>query len=164
MVKTNHLGALAATAGALVAVGLLMLMMLVVEVRPAEATFPGKPKVGGGSRFNVTDNTTNDYTPSYSPNGKEIAYRGTGSNGRHNEIYTIKVSGGGRLQVTNDHKERARSILLAQRQEDSLCGLGRTRLGDLHHQRRRGREAPSYQQHYARHGSCLLAQRQEDSL
>jgi hypothetical protein len=69
MVKTNHLGALAATAGALVAVGLLMLMMLVVEVRPAEATFPGKPKVGGGSGFNVTDNTTNDYTPSYSPDG-----------------------------------------------------------------------------------------------
>jgi hypothetical protein len=104
MVKTNHLGALAATAGALVAVGLLMLMMLVVEVRPAEATFPGKPKVGGGSGFNVTDNTTNDYTPSYSPNGKEIVYRGIGSNGGHNEIYTIKVSGGGRLQVTNDHK------------------------------------------------------------
>jgi Tol biopolymer transport system component len=102
MVKTNHLGALAATAGALVAVGLLMLMMLVVEVRPAEATFPGKPKVGGGSGFNVTDNTTNDYTPSYSPNGKEIVYRGTGSNGVHNEIYTIKVSGGGRLQVTNN--------------------------------------------------------------
>src|SRR5215207_4550966 len=95
MVKTNHLGALVATAGALVAVGLLMLMMLVVEVRPAEATFPGKPKVGGGSGFNITDNTTNDYTPSYSPNGKEIVYRGTGSNGRHNEIYTIKVSGGG---------------------------------------------------------------------
>ena len=104
MVKTNHLGALAATAGALVAVGLLMLMMLVGEVRPAEATFPGKLKVGGGSRFNVTDNTTNDYTPSYSPNGKEIVYRNTGFNGRHNEIYTIKVGGGGRVQVTNDTK------------------------------------------------------------
>ena len=102
MIKTNHLGALAATAGALVAVGLVMLMMLMGEVRPAEATFPGKPKVDGGSGFNVTDNTTNDYTPSYSPNGKEIVYRGTGSSGRHNEIYTIKVSGGGRVQVTNN--------------------------------------------------------------
>src|SRR5215217_435559 len=78
MVKINHSGALAATAGTLVAVGLLMLMMLVVEVRPAEATFPGKPNVGGGSGFNVTDNTTNDYTPSYSPNGQEIVYRNTG--------------------------------------------------------------------------------------
>ena len=113
MIKSNHLGALAATAGALVAVGLVLLMMLVVEVRPAEATFPGKPKVvGGGSGFNVTDNTTNDYTPSYSPNGKEIVYRGIGSNGGHNEIYTIKVSGGGRLQVTNDTKnERDPSYL-----------------------------------------------------
>src|SRR5215213_6275104 len=119
MVKTNHLGALAATAGTLVAVGLLMLMM-VVEVRSAEATFPGKHNVGGGGgSFNVTDNTTNDYTPSYSPSGKKIAYRGSGSNRRHHE--------------------RARSILLAQRQEDSLFGLGRRRLGDLHHQRRRGR-------------------------
>jgi len=54
--------------------------------------------------FNVTDNTTNDYTPSYSPNGKEIVYRNTGFNGRHNEIYTIKVGGGGRVQVTNDTK------------------------------------------------------------
>jgi Tol biopolymer transport system component len=112
MVKTNHLGALAATAGALVAVGLLMLMMLVVEVRPAEATFAGKPKVGGGSEFNVTDNTTNDYTPSYSPNGREIVYRGIGFNGGRNEIYTIKVNGEERLQVTNDTKnERDPSYL-----------------------------------------------------
>src|SRR5215212_2796254 len=81
MVKTNHLGALAATAGTLVAVGLLMLMMVVVEVRSAEATFLGKHNVGGGGgSFNVTDNTTNDYTPSYSPDGKKIAYRGSGSN------------------------------------------------------------------------------------
>ena len=100
MVKTNHLGALAATAGALVAVGLLMLMMLVVEVRPAEATFPGKPKVGGGSGFNVTDNTTNDYTPSYSPSGKRIAYEGYG--GQDKDIYTINSDGGGRVQVTDN--------------------------------------------------------------
>jgi hypothetical protein len=39
--KTNHLRALAAAAGMLVAGGLLVLMMLVVEARPAEATFPG---------------------------------------------------------------------------------------------------------------------------
>jgi hypothetical protein len=39
--KTNHFGALAATAGAaLAAVGLLVLMT-VVEVRPAETAFPG---------------------------------------------------------------------------------------------------------------------------
>jgi len=42
MTKTNHLGALAAVAGALVAVGLLVLMLVMVEARPAGATFPGK--------------------------------------------------------------------------------------------------------------------------
>src|SRR3712207_4611195 len=81
MVKTNHLGALAATAGTLVAVVLLMLMLLVVEVRPAEA-------VGGGGRFNVTNNTTNDHSPSYAPSGEKIAYRVSGSDELHNDIYT----------------------------------------------------------------------------
>jgi hypothetical protein len=33
MANTNHLGALAAVAGALVAVGLIMLLMLVVDVQ-----------------------------------------------------------------------------------------------------------------------------------
>ena len=80
--KTNHLGALAAAVGALVAVGLLLLML--VDVRPAEATFPGKPgkiaysgydgndreiytiKPGGGGKFKVTDNGgPDDYTPSW---------------------------------------------------------------------------------------------------
>jgi len=91
---------------ALIVAAVLMACAVVVILvsEKAEATFPGKLKVGRGSRFNVTDNTTNDYTPSYSPNSKEIAYRGKGSNGRHNEIYTINASGGGRLQVTNDHK------------------------------------------------------------
>jgi hypothetical protein len=40
--KTNRLGALAAVAAAtLTAVGLLVLMLL-AEVKPAQATFPGK--------------------------------------------------------------------------------------------------------------------------
>jgi hypothetical protein len=106
MVKTNPLGALAATAGTLVAVGLLMLVMVVVEVRPAEATFPGKHNVGGGGgSFNVTDNTTNDYTPSYSPDGKKIAYEG--SDGHDNEIYIINADGGGgRIPVTDQRYGR----------------------------------------------------------
>jgi hypothetical protein len=83
-VKTNHVGTLAAAAGALVAAGLLVLMLLVVvEARPAEATFPGKNgkiaysswdgqdddiytiNAGGGGRFNVTDNGTEDYEASW---------------------------------------------------------------------------------------------------
>jgi hypothetical protein len=81
MAKTSRLGALAAVAAALVAMGLLALIML-VEVRPAEATFPGKndkivyqgfdghyfeiytayPCEAG--RFKVTNNKTDDYVPS----------------------------------------------------------------------------------------------------
>jgi hypothetical protein len=41
MAKSNHLGALAAAAGTLAAVGLLVLMLVLVDARPAEATFPG---------------------------------------------------------------------------------------------------------------------------
>jgi TolB protein len=120
MAKRNHLGALVAATGAtLVAVGLLVLMMLVVEVQPAEATFPGKNgKIaysgsdghdreiytidpGGGNRFNVTNNKTDDIDPAYSPNGKKIAY--AGRQGKEWEIYTINATGGSRFNVTNDN-------------------------------------------------------------
>jgi Tol biopolymer transport system component len=114
--KTNHLGALAAAVGALVAVGLLVLML--VDVRPAQATFPGKPakiayegddgndseiysiRPGGGGRVKVTDNAANDYGPSYSPNGKRIAYYGY--DGQDYEIYTINAGGGGKKQLTDN--------------------------------------------------------------
>ena len=92
--------------------------MLVVEARPAEATFPGKPgkiaysgsdgtdseiytvKPGGGGKFNITDNTTGDYNPSYSPSGKKIAYQG--SDGQDLEIYTINVGGGSKFKATDN--------------------------------------------------------------
>ncbi|MDQ3704213.1 MAG: hypothetical protein M3437_03140, partial [Chloroflexota bacterium] len=92
MARTNHWGALAtaalATAAvALVAVGLLVLMLVVVEARPAGATFPGpNGKIaytgtglnsgiytinpGGGGKTKVAVGET----PSYSPDGKRIAY------------------------------------------------------------------------------------------
>jgi hypothetical protein len=90
-------------------------MMLVVEVRPAEATFPGK-------------------------NGR-IAYVGT--DGHDREIYTIDPGGGHRVQVTQ-HNERRRSVLFTQRQEDSLLRPSGKRLGDLHDQRRWGRQGPTH--------------------
>jgi Tol biopolymer transport system component len=65
-----------------VAVGLLTLTMPAV----ASLARPGA--------FNVTANTTNDYTPSYSPSGQRIAYQGY--DGRDKEIYTVGVGGGGR--------------------------------------------------------------------
>jgi len=119
--KTNHLGALAAAVGALVAVGLLLLML--VDVRPAEATFPGKPgkiayegndgndaeiytiKPNGGGRVQLTDNNTGDYTPSYSPSGKKIVYSGQDAPNGDREIYTINAGGGGRVQLTDNNTD-----------------------------------------------------------
>jgi hypothetical protein len=83
MVKSNPLGALTAVGGALVAVGLLVLMV-VVEARPAGATFPGtngniayastldgdheiyKIPENRGTPFKVTRNSpTDDRQPSW---------------------------------------------------------------------------------------------------
>jgi Tol biopolymer transport system component len=117
IVKTNRSGVLAAAGGALVAVGLLMVMLMVVEARPAGATFPGpNGKIayavlnsgiytispGGGSKSKVTDTlVSGDAKPSYSPGGKRIAY--SDYDGQDYEIYTINVGGGGKIQVTNNN-------------------------------------------------------------
>jgi TolB protein len=128
MAKTKDFGPLASAAGALVAVTLLVLMLVLVEPRPAEATFPGKNgKIaykgfdgndyeiftidpGGENRVQVTDNTTSDWRPDYSPNGKRIAYSGTGDrvnppdapSSKDFEIWTIPATGGTPFQVTNN--------------------------------------------------------------
>jgi Tol biopolymer transport system component len=47
----------------------------------------------GGSKVQVTDNSTTDRRPSYSPSGKKIAYQGY--DGQDGEIYTIGAGGGG---------------------------------------------------------------------
>jgi TolB protein len=116
--KTNHLGALAAAVGMLAAVGSLVLMLVVIEARPAEATFPGKNgKIayqgfdghdfeiytiypGRAGKFKVTNNKTDDHAPSYSPNGNRIVY--AGFDGHDTEIYTIDRGGGGRVQLAHN--------------------------------------------------------------
>ena len=123
MANTNYFsGALAAAAGALVTVGLLVLMLVEVQARPVGTTLTGQNgKIAyyavdnessggidseiytivptGGTPFNVTNNNTKDGAPSYSPDGKRIAYRGY--DGNDFEIYTINArGGGGRFQVT----------------------------------------------------------------
>src|SRR5215203_4453329 len=118
----NHLRAAllaVAVAGLLAAVGLVV----VLYAQPAEANFPGKPakiayagkdapngdyeiytiNSGGGGKKQLTDNSTGDYEPAYSPNGKKIAY--TGDEGQDYEIYTINAGGGGKLPVTDNSSD-----------------------------------------------------------
>jgi Tol biopolymer transport system component len=120
MAKTNHWGTQAAAAGMLVAVGMLLLTMLVVEARPAGATFPSNPgkiayagddgkdseiytiKSDGGGKVKVTDNATIDYEPSYSPSGKKIVYAGKDAPNGDYEIYTINAGGGGKAKLTDN--------------------------------------------------------------
>ena len=120
MAKTNRLGPLAAVVGLLAAMGLLIaLLMLVVEVKPAEAAFPGKNgkiaytnddsgapfgsiytiNPGGGGKTKVTAG----YNPSFSPDGKKIAY--TVYFGPDSEIYMIDVGGGGKTRITHNNKD-----------------------------------------------------------
>jgi hypothetical protein len=116
-VRLDHLRAAlltVAAAGLLAAVGLVVL-----NVQPAEANYPGTPgkiaysgwdgndwdiytiNTNGGSRKNVTNNnSTNDYQPDYAPGGTKIAYAGNDRNDW--EIYTINPNGGSRFNVTNN--------------------------------------------------------------
>ena len=116
-VRLNHLGGTllaVAAAGLLADAGLLV----VLYAQPAEANYPGKPgkiafsqddgndfeiytiKADGGGKKQLTDNSTNDRYPAYSPSGKKIAY--ASYDGNDNDIYTIKPGGGGRTPVTDN--------------------------------------------------------------
>jgi hypothetical protein len=117
-VRLDHLKAtlLAAAAGLLAAAGLVV----VLYAQPAEANYPGKPgkidyagndgndseiftiNVGGGGKRPVTDNTADDFYPSYSPSGRRIAYSYDPGAGADSEIYTINVGGGGKRPVTDN--------------------------------------------------------------
>jgi Tol biopolymer transport system component len=58
-------------------------------------------KAGGGGKLNLTKSPKNaalwNDWPSYSPDGKKIAYMGADG-----EIHTMKVGGGGKSRVTNN--------------------------------------------------------------
>jgi TolB protein len=55
--------------------------------------------VHGKNRVRLTNNATYDYFPDYSPDGKRIAYSGTGVIKGAIEIYTISARGGGKIKV-----------------------------------------------------------------
>src|SRR5215217_1311473 len=83
-------------------------------VKPAEAAFPGKNgkiaykgsdgiiytiNPGGGGKTEVTEGSN----PSFSADGKKIAY--AASDGNDREIYTVKATGGRPFQVTDNAKD-----------------------------------------------------------
>jgi Tol biopolymer transport system component len=112
MAKTiNHLGALAAVVGLLAAVGVLVLMLVLSEAGPAEATFPGK---NGKIAYETIDviytsnpdgsgktKATRGTAPSFSADGKKIVYT-SWSGPTDSELYIINANGGGRTRVTNN--------------------------------------------------------------
>jgi hypothetical protein len=124
MAKTKYFEVLAAAAGALVAVALLGLVLVLVKPQTAGAALPGtNGKIAyvawdgndteiftidptGGMPFPVTKNNVNDRDPSYSPDGTEIAFSGHGGLAPTPadlvdfEIITIPANGGNPFQVT----------------------------------------------------------------
>jgi len=112
ILKTVRLDHLRAALLAVAAAGLLAAAGLVVILyaQPSEANYPGKPgkiafagyerndseiytiNASGGGKRQLTDNSTRDRFPYYSPSGKRIAY--VNDAGADREIYTIKPNGG----------------------------------------------------------------------
>jgi WD40-like Beta Propeller Repeat len=101
---------------ALIVAGVLMACAVVVLAlsEKAEATFPGKngrkayefyggregiytSNPGGGGKTRVTFG----FAPSYSPDGKRIAFTEWDLDGHDLEIYTIRAGGGSESQVTD---------------------------------------------------------------
>jgi Tol biopolymer transport system component len=113
--KSNHLGALAtAVVATLAAVGVLGLF----EVRPAEATLPGKNgKIafqsdrGGsyeiytmnrnGNKIDkLTTNPSEDEDPAFSPDGNKIAFESDRDG--DSDIYKMNVKGRKLVQLTSE--------------------------------------------------------------
>jgi TolB protein len=108
---------------ALIVAGVLLACATAVLAvsREVEATFPGKNgkiayvafrvtngtaeiytiNPGGGDKIQLTHNNNDEFSLSYSPNGKKIVYV---SGYVNEEIYTIDAFGGGKTQLTHNNK------------------------------------------------------------
>ena len=86
---------------------------------------------GSGQR-RLTRNPWEDITPTWSPDGRKIAFSGgTG-------IFVMNADGSGKRLLTRNAR---RSRMVARRAEDRLHGRRPQRLGRLRHERRRERAA-----------------------
>jgi Tol biopolymer transport system component len=123
--RSLHLPALLGTLAAAVLVACAVALLAVSK--EAEATFPGKNgRIGynsngviytinpdGSAKTKVTDTYVSGYPIDYSPTGKKITYtsyegfndgKDTGPQ-KDAEIYTIKVGGGAKTNVTNNNRD-----------------------------------------------------------
>jgi Tol biopolymer transport system component len=121
MAKTNHFGPLAAATGAVVAVALLMLVLVVVNPQPAKTAFQGQNgRIAFASNrdgdydiytvsstgtevglFQRTNNPAFDTEPAYSPDGSKIAFQSDRSGNW--DIYTVNSTGAPNLtRITNN--------------------------------------------------------------
>jgi Tol biopolymer transport system component len=127
MAKTKHFGPLAAAAGALVAVALLVLMLVMVNPQSAKAAFPGQNgriafatnrnglpndpenydiytiSSTGTGLFQRTSGPARDVEPAYSPNGNRIAFQRRPTPNDTYDIWTVNTTGTPNLtRITNN--------------------------------------------------------------
>src|SRR5215204_2185735 len=107
---------------ALIVAAVLMACAVVLALsEKAEATFPGKNgkivyagwnrgedfeiytiNPDGSGKTQLTNNSTDDFNPDYSPDGKKIVYAGQDGPKGDLEIYTINARGGDKFQLTHN--------------------------------------------------------------
>jgi Tol biopolymer transport system component len=64
-----------------------------------------KIKVGGGAKTKLTNNNKYDTYPTYSPDGKKIAYTVSKGKAIRGDIYTINAFGGGKTKLTHNNAD-----------------------------------------------------------
>jgi TolB protein len=66
-----------------------------------------KINASGGRRIQLTHNSKYDMYPSYSPNGKKMAYTESRGNAIGGDIYKINAFAGGRTKLTHNTADEA---------------------------------------------------------
>jgi Tol biopolymer transport system component len=116
-------------------------VLLALSEKKAQAAFPGKNggiaynsngviytiNPGGGGKTKVTRDGDE---PSYSPNGKRIAY--SESDGHDYEIYTINAGGGGKVQLTNNNTDDQEPSYSPDGKKIAYSGDNRLSDGDVY--------------------------------
>ena len=115
-ISLQHFSGLALLLAAALAAGLLALVQMMVQPNPAEAAFPGENgkiafvrswqiftmKPDGSRQIQLTNSRYINSDPSWSPNGKLIAFERWSGSGRTSEIYTMRADGSDKKRLTKN--------------------------------------------------------------